>query len=148
MFVGSGFVTSSQLFLIKRGGSKSFDEAVSYCDGFGMHLPVPTGGSYVWSLTQLKHGEIWLGLSDEKSEGNWTNIYTGEPLHYKLLQQIEKNDSNYWFDGEPDNRGGVEHHAILNTDQKGKWNDVNKNESKNTICVLKSKYMSQIKIQK
>ena len=136
MFVGR------QLFLIKRGGSKSFDEAVRYCDEFGMQLPVPTGKLYVSSLTALKHGEIWLGLSDEKSERNWTNIYTGEPLHYRMLEEIEKSDPNkhyiYWNKGQPNGKN-EQNHAILNGDEKGKWEDVHKDKSKNTICVLKSK---------
>ena len=122
-----------QLYLIKRGGSKTYDEAVAFCDSFGMRLPVPTG--YVVSqLVKLKHGEVWLGISDETSEGNWTNIYTGEPLHSRMLDQIEKKKL-YWFEGEPNNSGGVENHAIFNTDQSGKWNDVQRNSSKNTICI-------------
>ena len=126
------------LFLIKRGGSKSFDEAVSYCEGFGMHLPVPTGSAYVSALKKLNYGEIWIGLSDEKDEGNWTNIYTGEPLHYRVLEQIEREEPNYWDNGQPNGRT-KQNHAILDCDDDGKWNDENKDKSKNTICVSKSK---------
>ena len=141
-------IAKNYLFLIKRGGKKSFDEAVKYCDGFGMHLPVPTGSAYVKALDELDHGEIWLGLSDEKDEGNWTNIYTGEPLHWRMLQEIERNledsddERNYWEKGQPNGKT-KQNHAILNThdkcDSMCKWKDEHKDKSRNTICVSKSK---------
>ena len=132
-----------QLYLIKRGGSKQFDEAVSYCDSFGMRLPVPTDENFVKSLVKLEHGEIWLGISDEKIESNWTNVYTGEPFSYKMLLDIENGtETPYWEEGEPNNHKGVEHHAILNIN--GNWSDVQQDSSQNTICIWGS-YTSQIR---
>ena len=131
-----------QLYLIKRGGSKQFDEAVSYCDSFGMSLPVPTDENFVKSLVKLEHGEIWLGISDERIESNWTNFYTGEPFSYKMLLDIENGtETPYWEEGEPNNHKGVEHHAILNIN--GNWSDVQQDSSQNTICIWGS-YTSQI----
>ena len=42
---------------------------------------------------------VWLGLTDEFEEGNWQWV-TGEPLNY-----------TNWYDGEPNNNGGLEHYA-------------------------------------
>lgn len=67
-------------------------------------------------------GFLWLGATDERSEGNWAWI-TDENFSY----------SN-WNSGQPDNAGSTEHY--LQMYDTGKWNDL-PNEYYNTpvfIC--------------
>ena len=52
----------------------------------------------------------WLGLTDEYEEGNWQWV-TGEPLSYTS-----------WAEGQPNNTGGVEHYANINSNS-GEWHD-------------------------
>ncbi len=67
----------------------------------------------------LDFGCLWLGATDEKSEGNWEWV-TGEPFDY-----------TNWNEGEPSNSGEAEHYMhlyIKDGDRTGKWNDTTENQ--------------------
>ncbi|MEM1256482.1 MAG: lectin-like protein [Cyanobacteria bacterium P01_H01_bin.21] len=84
-------------------------------------LAVTLGGNLVtinnaseqqW-LTQTfgQHGHLWIGLTDEKSEGNWQWV-SGETTTYQN-----------WSPGEPNNWGAGEDYALTGWTQS-RWNDV------------------------
>lgn len=114
-----------QIYLFKRAGSKLFDEAVAYCDSFGMRLPVTMDKFVIPQLVELNHGTVWLGITNETSKGTWTNIYTGEKV-----------ERTFWADGHPNNDGN---HAVLISDGNLqtilKWNETTKDIPHNTICI-------------
>jgi len=55
--------------------------------------------------------EYWIGLSDEKAEGNWFWVI-GAPAQYFS-----------WQKGEPDNFKNEQHYGIINSRGAGMWND-------------------------
>lgn len=55
--------------------------------------------------------EYWIGMSDEKSEGNWFWVI-GAPVQYFN-----------WQKGEPDNYKKEQHFGITNSRGPGMWND-------------------------
>jgi hypothetical protein len=55
--------------------------------------------------------EYWIGMTDEKSEGNWFWII-GAPVQYFS-----------WQKGEPDNFKKEQHFGITNSKGAGMWND-------------------------
>ena len=88
-----------------------------------MKIIFPQDDQETKDLAKLENGKFWIAITDSDSEGNWTNIYTGEkPKFYTK-----------WKEGEPN--GGGEHHAIFNTKNEGLWNDVKGSNKYNTICV-------------
>ena len=54
---------------------------------------------------------VWLGITDEDSEGLWTLQSTGEDVVY-----------TYWGANEPNNHESKEHCAYMRDD--GHWNDI------------------------
>ena len=129
----------------------SYADAVKYCAGFDMHLPVPnTEQQYQDLKTIPRYSDrqtYWLGYTDSANEGTWLNIYNGEEL------AIDK-----WGDGEPDDTGaeydgvGEDHIEMYQYNKndiqdisivfKGngvfQWNDVNPDYSyyrRSTLCL-------------
>ena len=55
---------------------------------------------------------MWVGASDEASEGDWRWVDSGLPLNF-----------TYWITGQPDNGATIEHCLeIFHGSQQG-WND-------------------------
>ncbi len=70
------------------------------------------------------NSNIWLGLNDVASEGNWewTGTTGGSGENGEEVLGVET-DFAAWAPGEPNNAGSAEHAAELRTD--GRWNDNN-----------------------
>ena len=99
----------------------TFDEAVKYCESFDMKIILPQDDGETKDLLELEYGQFWIGISDSASDGNWTNIYTGEkPTFY-----------TNWMLG---NSSGGDH-AIFSTEFEGDWIDVPASSKFNTLCV-------------
>ncbi len=81
----------------------NWDDAKNYCEGLGGHLVTISDNqenNFIINNFQQQYGEIWIGLSDVESEGDW-QWTTGEPFTYEN-----------WDDGEP-NGGYDENYAQM-----------------------------------
>jgi len=117
------FKSDYHIYVLHRGGEMIFDEAVKYCESFGMKIIFPQDDEQTKELLKLEYGQFWIAITDSASDGNWTNIYTGEkPKWYTK-----------WKEGEPNGNG--EDHAIFNTDNGGLWTDVKGSNKYNTLCI-------------
>ncbi|QEH35420.1 Serine/threonine-protein kinase PrkC [Aquisphaera giovannonii] len=114
-----------------RAGSRSFNgkrykafpdlltwhQAEERCRDFGGRLAVVRSAAENRFLTGLlREGGVanaWLGCTDEKAEGRWVWV-TGEPLRYANWDRPQQ---------QPNNKGGIEHYAVLMTRFDGTWSD-------------------------
>ena len=95
-------------YYMKTSGDLTCDEAKSFVQARGGHLPkIETPGENEWLASQIE-GSIWLSLTDEAQEGTW-RWYDGEEAIY-----------TNWGDGEP-NEGSHANYARLKPD--GFWTD-------------------------
>ena len=89
--------------------------AETECKRLAGHLAVVEGDSQNAFLTKLaadaKLSAIWLGASDEKSDGQWLST-ADAPLKYEN-----------WEKGQPNYASGIEHFAVLIVSQQGLWWD-------------------------
>jgi hypothetical protein len=72
-----------------------------------------------------------IGLTDEETEGDWRWV-TGEDFSY----------SN-WRNGEPNNAGNGEDHAVINIDAGGAWDDASGSSNWNYIVEVTLNMPSQ-----
>jgi uncharacterized protein YfaP (DUF2135 family) len=95
------------------GGSMSWTQARSYCQGLGGHL-VTIGSAeeqaFVETLFTAKYP--WIGLYGSENGWNWV---TGETVDY-----------THWRSSQPDNANGDEWYVHL---WDGPWNDLNNDDS-------------------
>ena len=90
--------------------------AKEFCELKGGHLVTITSYQeqyFLMDQIKLSDGAYSIGATDEESEGKWKWV-TGEDFAYE-----------YWGDGQPDNSGGMENYATMNSGELGKWNDDN-----------------------
>uniref|UniRef100_A0A3B3C8E4 C-type lectin domain-containing protein n=1 Tax=Oryzias melastigma TaxID=30732 RepID=A0A3B3C8E4_ORYME len=119
---------SSYYFLSAE--SKSWDEARMFCRAREADLVVINNrdeNAFLFSFTKRS---VWIGLSDEASEGTWKWV-DGSPLTLKL-----------WGNNQPDNGAGIygeEDCAQLTFEDSGFWNDISCKTSLRWICEKKAK---------
>jgi GH25 family lysozyme M1 (1,4-beta-N-acetylmuramidase)/uncharacterized protein YraI len=90
---------------------KSWSDAKSDCEAQGGHLlTITSEGENDFIKTLADSNKIWLGLTDEVSEGTWKWI-TGEDILY-----------TNWYPGEPNDYGSGEDYVEMYID--GRWNDI------------------------
>jgi len=104
-----------------RGKPFTWHEAKADAEGRGGHLATITSEAeqaYIGGLVSSSDMHLWLGGTDEDSDGNWTWV-TGEAWDY----------SN-WYPDEPNNGPGEHYLHLLGKDSlngipvvKGEWND-------------------------
>jgi hypothetical protein len=93
---------------------KTWSEARAYCDSIYGHLATITTANennFVFSQIGIAGIDIWLGGTDENSEGNWEWI-TGEPWSY-----------TNWAAGQPDNCCGGQDYLDFWANAVGQWDD-------------------------
>ncbi|MFO0878116.1 MAG: family 16 glycoside hydrolase [Gemmataceae bacterium] len=99
----------------------SWREASTKCEELGGNLVIIRSKEENALVTRLVDEaglvEAWIGATDVMEEGKWIWI-DGKPLVY----------SN-WFKGQPNNKDGEEHYALLMVNRGGEWSD-QPNESK------------------
>jgi hypothetical protein len=89
-----------------------WEQATRRCAALGARLAMPKDEPTWVFLRALSKGlNLWLGATDEKTEGLWVWL-DGTPMTYKA-----------WHRRQPDNGGGREHY--LHTDHNA-WNDLPK----------------------
>ena len=98
---------------------RTWAQAKAACEALGGHLATSTSAEKNTFLTTLTTSSVWLGGTDEETEGTWKWI-TGEEWSY-----------TNWKSGEP-NGGSGENYLELNT--AGVWNDNNATETLPYIC--------------
>ena len=85
---------------------------------------IPDAGTNDFLQTLIQDAYIWIGaFRDENSTWFWSD---GTPWGHTA-----------WYDGEPDNGGGIQTHVAFNVDSSGQWDDEYKNEEKNFLCHYK-----------
>ncbi|XP_036065571.1 C-type lectin domain family 17, member A [Oryzias melastigma] len=121
---------SSCYFL--SGESKSWDEARRFCRAREADLVVINNRDENAFLLAFTKRSVWIGLSDEASEGTWKWV-DGSPLTLK-----------FWKHNQPDNGAGIaiygeEDCAQLTFEDSGSWNDISCKTSLPWICEKKAK---------
>ena len=94
----------------------SWNNAYKFCEQKGGHLVTITSQEeqdFVAAFTQSNSGRVWLGATDELSEGTWKWV-TGEDVKY-----------NNFYENEPNNDGNEDYLTLYRN--SGKWLDVQDN---------------------
>ncbi len=93
----------------------TWKEARKKCRELGGDLAVVLDDAHNQFLMGLVRArlldEAWLGASDEAKEGEWLWV-DGSPMRY-----------GNWFPGQPNNKQGLEHYAVMLANRDGKWSD-------------------------
>lgn len=96
----------------------TWNQAKAFCEREGGYLATPTTkaeNEFIYQNVAIKGGDIWLGATDEASEGNWQWI-TGETWDY-----TDWSSSPY---RQPDNaREGQDYLAYYSDTRLGTWDD-------------------------
>lgn len=83
----------------------TWHEARQRCERAGGHLAVVDSASENGFLARLveegKWLDAWIGITDEVKEGTWVTVL-GQPVTY-----------TNWFTGQPNNKQGAEHYALM-----------------------------------
>uniref|UniRef100_A0A3B3C9T1 C-type lectin domain-containing protein n=1 Tax=Oryzias melastigma TaxID=30732 RepID=A0A3B3C9T1_ORYME len=97
------------------GESKFWDEARKFCRAREADLVVINSNDENTFVSALKKESVWIGLSDEASEGTWKWV-DGSSLTLE-----------FWKHNQPDNgagKYGEEDCAQFRFDNSGSWNDI------------------------
>lgn len=109
-------------------GYMSWEEARDFCEAQGGHLVTITSEDeqnaiYNYIKQFNTDTDIWIGISDAESEGDWSHWVTGEEVTY-----------TNWGSGEPDNdQGNGQDYGVMCTGtrsgyyfniQPGQWDDL------------------------
>jgi hypothetical protein len=105
----------------------SWHDAKAYCEnleGYLATLTSPQENKFVYDNlgSSSPSNWVWLGGTDEVTEGDWKWI-TGESWVY-----------TNWYQGEPNNNGGNEHYLHTNTKGQDYWNDVSASWEGVPVC--------------
>ena len=111
----------------------SWDEASKFCQenvpyNFGYLASIPDANTNNFLQTLINDGYVWIGgFQNENSTWMWSD---GTPWQY-----------NNWYEGQPNNGGGVQTHVAFNIDSSGYWNDEYKEEENGLICYYKGDFL-------
>ncbi len=108
----------------KSTGTMNYQDALAFAESIGGHLATISSADENEFLKNATAGNIWLGLSDANSEGNF-EWNTGESLDYTNWSSGQPNNGGYWWNPDED-------YAKFNAE--GKWYDVR--SSANLWCVV------------
>ena len=101
-------------------GNVGWHDAKRQCESIGGHLVIINNDGeqdFVNSLIRNVHGYVYIGLTNEETQGEW-KWTDGRSLTFAK-----------WAPGEPNNAGGVEHWGCINA-RHGLWLDIAKTHPK------------------
>ena len=123
------------------GTGYTWESAVDYCKSQGGHLATITSqfeqdAIYDYLKKTLPDVDVWIGLTDKDSEGNWSKWVTGEKVTY-----------TNWAPGQPGDLGpyNSQNYAVFCNGVRsgdnwyiaqGQWDDINNNDVTNTGYLL------------
>lgn len=107
--------------------SMSWEDAKAFCEEQGGHLVTITSEEEQNAVYQYVaqfgiDADIWIGISDVESEGDWSHWVTGEEVTY-----------TNWGENEPDNIDGGQDYGVICTGYRsgsgyyvepGQWDDI------------------------
>lgn len=107
--------------------SMSWEDAKAFCEEQGGHLVTITSEEEQNAVYQYVSqfgidADIWIGISDIESEGDWSHWVTGEEVTY-----------TNWGENEPDNIDGGQDYGVICTGYRsgsgyyvepGQWDDI------------------------
>ena len=91
-------------------------------------IPDEDTNEFLQSLTPTKEADVWVGGHRSSGNGEEWTWSDGTSWQY-----------NNWFEGQPDNLGGVQTHLSFNFDHSGHWDDDFAFDEKSFICSHKGK---------
>ena len=122
-------LTSKNIIMLKPDSHKTFYEAERLCKSICGRIYFPSTLAENNEVFQIgrkggsNYGDIWLRLSDEKTEGVWKDPENREILTFEN-----------WDKNQPSNSFGKQHHAHF-VGNFGKWNDITaSHEFRHVIC--------------
>ena len=106
----------------------SWDDARAYCQdnvpyNVGDLASIPDAGTNDFLQTLIQDAYVWIGGFKNSSSWVWSDGTTW--------------GHTAWYDGQPNNGGGIQTHVAFNLDSSGQWNDESKESEKNFICQYK-----------
>lgn len=110
---------------------RTWEEAEAYCENLGGHLVTITSEEEQNSVYRYIEmfdvdADIWIGITDLDSEGDWSHWITGERVTY-----------TNWGDGEPDDHGDGQDYGVICSGYRGgidfsiepgQWDDIDNDE--------------------
>ena len=124
---------------VHRSEYRPFDQAKNYCESLGMKLPVPLTRNQNDALRQIDGGNFYLGISDQKEEGSWVNVYDDAKLENTFFRWGQPDDYT-----KPNSAFKYGEDYVTYMYRSATWNDI-PNDFKNdhvgsyqTVCVQDS----------
>ena len=117
---GVNWKAGSEIVIATTGDRASMGESeVAVIDS------VSDDGTNNFLKTLVEDSYAWIGgfLNESSSTWMWSD---GTTWQYEN-----------WFDGQPNNGGGVQTHVAMNFESSGQWNDEYKNGEKSFVCHYK-----------
>ncbi|MHA2244675.1 MAG: lectin-like protein [Candidatus Hodarchaeales archaeon] len=105
---------------------KTWAQARADCEAMGGHLVTITssGENTFVDNNVASNNRVWIGLTDELIEGDWSKWITGESVTYEN-----------WYGSEPNNYGSVEDYVEMYAHiSGGPWNDHSPTATHYYIC--------------
>ena len=109
----------------------TWEDARAYCQdnvpyNVGDLASIPDAGTNDFLQNLIQDAYIWIGaFRDENSTWVWSD---GTPWGHTA-----------WYDGQPNNGGGIQTHVAFNVDSSGQWDNEHKGNEKTFLCHYKGK---------
>ena len=84
----NGFCSDRQ----EVNSNTDFQTAKTLCENIGLELPVPSSAAEA-AIALGSSSHIWLGISDETSEGTWVNVHDSTTPSYLPWEMDDTNTS-------------------------------------------------------
>ena len=105
--------------LYRHLGNPQFDDAVETCQTDGAYL-ARLDDADEETYVREKYGEVWIGVSDQETEGTFRNIASNNATVF--IAPATTVTYAHWFPNEPNDAGGHED-CVYISGENGTWND-------------------------
>ncbi|KAH3858352.1 low affinity immunoglobulin epsilon Fc receptor-like [Dreissena polymorpha] len=116
---------------VRPNNATDYNSATKFCSDIGGYLVEINSEEENAFIKQTffttRYTEIYLGGSDEITEGNWKWVYSGDRIPLRDQGGFQK-----WQAWEPNNAGQLEHCVMMR--RFGEWNDVECNLKFAYVC--------------